>query len=311
MFLRQLTYFSLVAVLLTTSCKSDNANPTSTPPGPETSEAKPKQDPKVAAEGGVGDIYPGFNFSVLEPAEQRRFVEVAKAELCPCPDSSESLHDCLQKIDKRCDLAEQSAGHVAHKIKEGLNQTDLLASLAGFLEASRKKHEFHLKSTPYKGSPDAKIIVVEFADFECPHCREFARILNKAHQKYGDQIGIYFKHFPLSAHSNARLAAQAAIAAHNQKKFWPMHDLIFENQRNLSPERIMGFAQQIGLNMEKFQQDLNSAMTVAALQADRGEGETAQLTGTPTLYVNGVKYLGDRTEEAFLAFLDQAMKSAE
>lgn len=311
---QRLVLLILTVLLSAAACKSDNANPTATPTTPESAtqndtKTAPVADAKKTEK--VGDIYPGFNFSVLDATEQQRFIDVAKAELCPCPNSTVSLHECLQKLDARCDLAEQSASIVAMRIKEGNNQTDTLAALASFIEASRKKHEFNLKDTPLKGSADAKVIVVEFADFECPHCREFSKILSKTHEKYGDKVGIYYKHFPLSAHSNARLAAQAAIAAHNQKKFWPMHDLVFENQRNLSPERIMGFAAQIGLNMEKFQQDLNSAMTVASLQADRAEGEATQLTGTPTVFINGVKYMGGRTEEDFFKAVDDVLNRAE
>lgn len=303
----------LTVLLAASACKSDNANPTATPTTPDTATQVDTKSPAKADSKAekVGDIYPGFNFSVLDATEQQRFIDVAKAELCPCPNASVSLHECLQKTDARCDLAEQSASIIAMRIKEGNNQTDTLAALASFIEASRKTHEFNLKDTPLKGSADAKVIIVEFADFECPHCREFSKILSKAHEKYGDKVGIYYKHFPLSAHSNARLAAQAAIAAHNQKKFWPMHDLVFENQRNLSPERIMSFAAQIGLNMEKFKQDIDSAMTVASLQADRAEGEATQLTGTPTIFINGVKYMGGRTEEEFFKAVDDILNRAE
>lgn len=310
MFFKHILLLTLSTLLFASSCKSDNPTPTATSPTEETGATAEKaaQKDEPGAKAAMGDIYPGFNFSALEPSEQERFVEVAKAELCPCPNMPESLHECLQKADQRCDLSEQAASHVAIKIKEGLNQTDTLASLASFLESTRKKHEFNLQNSPLKGSADADIIIVEFADFECPHCREFSKTLDKAHKLHGDKIGVYFKHFPLSAHSNGRLAAQAAVAAHNQKKFWPMHDLVFENQRSLSPDRIMSFAQQIGLNMEKFTQDLNSAMTVAAVQADRAEGEKAQLTGTPTIYINGVKYMGDRSEEGFLKHLEELLK---
>ena len=265
---------------------------------------KPKAD--NAKKSYPDDIYPGFNFGVLNDDEKVRFVEVAKAELCPCPNSAESLHDCLQKTEKRCGMAQQASTIVAMGIKEGLSQTDVLDKIAEYLTAARKKYDFDLKIIPYKGNPDAKLVIVEFADFECPHCREMGVLMGKLAKKHGDKIAVYYKHFPLGGHTNAAFAARATVAAHKQEKFWPMHDVIFENQRSLSPEKILRFAQQLGLNETKFKADLESPEIAQVVAADKKAGEDAQLTGTPTIFFNGVRYLGDRTEEA----LDQAITDA-
>lgn len=256
------------------------------------------------------DTYPGFNFGVLNPAERTRFVEIAKAELCPCPSSAQSLHDCLRDEKARCANAEQVASIVAMGIKKGLNQTDVLAEVADYIESTKKVYEFDLKDTPFRGSPNAKVQFVEFADFQCPHCREAGRVFSEIEEKYGSKIAVYFKHFPLSAHSEARYAAQAATAAAKQGKFWPMHDLIFENQMNLSKEKIDSFARQIGLNFQKFKKDVDSAEVSAKVEADRAEGEKANLTGTPTIFLNGVRYQGDRSVEAISAAIDSALETA-
>lgn len=297
-------------------CKGSTPESTSTDTKTQaTAQAEPAQNTaaqaKPAVDAPAPDIYPGFNFGVLSPEERTRFVDIAKAELCPCPNATISLHECLQTEDKRCSMAEQSATIVAMGIKQGLNQGDVLGQLAEFIESSKKTYTFDLKNTPFRGSENAKVVFVEFADFQCPHCREAGRVFSKLEDKYGAKIAVYYKHFPLGAHPEARYAAQAAVAAHKQGRFWPMHDLIFENQMALSKEKIDGFARQIGLNFEKFKTDVMSPEVIAQVEADRAEGEKANLTGTPTIFLNGVRYLGDRSEEAIGAAIDAALESAE
>ncbi len=316
---RLLACFGAVLLLcVAPGCKGSNSESSSVDAQSQAdAQGKTPKAPDAGAEAKAADdapavtIYPGFNFGVLVPAERIRFVDLAKAELCPCPGSTVSLHECLQDDEKRCSMAEQSATIVAMGIKQGLNQSDVLGEVAEFIESSKKTYEFDLRGTPFRGSEKAKVVFVEFADFQCPHCREAGKVFAEVEKKYGDKIAVYYKHFPLGAHPEARYAAQAAVAAHQQGKFWPMHDIIFENQMTLSNEKIDGFARQIGLNFDKFKSDIKSPGVMALVEADRNEGEKANLTGTPTIFLNGVRYLGDRSVEAISSAVDVALESAE
>jgi len=196
-------------------------------------------------------------------------------------------------------------------IKEGLNQTDVLDKLAEFVEAARKQYEFDLSKTPHKGNPEASVQIVEFADFQCPFCKDAAKIMDSAYTKYGDDIVVYYRHFPLSAHPEADVAARAAVAAQMQDKFWPMHDLLFKYQKQLSPQKIKQFARQIGVNYSKFEKDMVSAEAVRRVREDKQAGEEAQITGTPSIFINGRRYMGDRTEKGIFAAIDAALESTE
>jgi protein-disulfide isomerase len=256
-----------------------------------------------------GNIYPGINLAILSAEQRTRFVSIAESELCPCEDSTESLHACLQKQD-RCGTASQVAGVIGHSIMEGLNPTDTLDRVAKFLEASRKVYEFTLEGVPFKGSASAKVVIVEFADFQCPHCREAARVLEQIAGQYGDQIAVYFKQFPLGS-LESQLAAQATLAAHKQGQFWGMHDLLFQNQTQISAARIERFARQLGLNFERFQADMASPEVVAAIARDRQEALAANISGTPAIFINGRTYLDDKSPAALSRAIDAALEESK
>lgn len=278
-------------------------------PAPAADAAADAGQGAAAAPAAAGDeipetIYPNFNFKLLTPEERKRFVQIADAELCPCPDATTSLHVCLQKMETRCGLGEQIAVTIASGIKEKANATDIQDRVAQQVNSYKMVHEFDFKDTPFKGKADAKVVFVEFADFECPHCRVASQDFKKLFESRGDDAKLYFKQFPLGGHPNAEPAARAALAAHKQGKFWPMHDLIFENQTALSPDKFEKFAQQIGLNVTKFKADMESPEIKAQVARDRAEGEKAEISGTPAIFLNGRKYMGAGEIEGFSKAID-------
>ena len=264
-----------------------------------------------AEDAPPGDLYPGMNFGALSPAERITFVDIAKAEVCPCPDAAESLHECLQDTKTACNLARQVANVAAMEIRKGHNETDIINKIAQFAENARKQHDFVLEGVPHKGPEEAPVTIVEFADFECPHCKMASGVMDVIAKKYGDQVAVYFKQFPLRSHGNAELAARAALAAHEQGKFWQMHDLIFKNQRSLSPEKIQTFARRLGMNVGKFKQDLQSQEIAAKVARDRQEGDRAGITGTPAVFINGVRYQGPIDPNALSQAIDTQLAEAD
>lgn len=266
-----------------------------------------EQKDESGGEGPPTNIYPGFNLAVLNASQRTMLVELASEELCPCPGATNSLHECLQKED-RCGMAAQVAGTMGMAIQEGLNKRDVLDRVAKFVEASNKAYDFALEGVPHKGNKDAKVVLIEFADFKCPHCRMAAAVLDEVQKKYGDEkVAVYFKQFPLGS-PDGQLAAQASLAANNQGKFWPMHDLIFKNQHALSADKINSFAQQIGLNFTRFQADMKSPEIIAMVNRDRKEGEAANVRGTPAIFINGRNFVDDKSVEGISKAVDAILK---
>jgi protein-disulfide isomerase len=124
------------------------------------------------------------------------------------------------------------------------------------------------------------------------------------------QVKLVFKQYPLSFHQNARPAALATLAAHRQGKFWPMHDKVFQNQANLRDAqgnlRFSEFAKELGLNMAKFDQDMKDPKLEESIVKDLKDGADAQVTGTPSLYLNGKK-VNDRSFEGLKKIIEEEL----
>ncbi|HEX3810204.1 MAG TPA: Na+/H+ antiporter NhaA [Rhizomicrobium sp.] len=135
--------------------------------------------------------------------------------------------------------------------------------------------------------------VVSYSDFLCPYCQRFRTVLKALRQAFGERIIYAFRHFPNErSHPGADFAARAAEAAANQDKFWEFHDLIYDEKPPFGEERIRQIARDIGLDMERFERDLNAPETEARVASDLAEGRRNGVTGTPTLFVDGVRYDG-------------------
>jgi protein-disulfide isomerase len=147
-----------------------------------------------------------------------------------------------------------------------------------------------LDDSPAKGPSGAPVSIVEFADFECPHCGATRPILDDLFKRYDGQIRIVYKNFPLSMHQYAEKAARAAIAAYKQNKFWEMEVALFDNQQNLEPSNVELLAKSIGLDMPRFIKDRDSEAVADFVSRDRKEGEHLEIDSTPTIFINGRKF---------------------
>ncbi|MDB4969849.1 MAG: oxidoreductase, partial [Myxococcales bacterium] len=143
-------------------------------------------------------------------------------------------------------------------------------------------------TAPSVGRKQAPVTVVEFSDFQCPYCKRAADLVSNVRQTYGDDVRVVFRQFPLPYHKSAHLAAEASLAAHEQGKFWEMHDKLFANQAAIDRASIAGYARELGLDAAKFAAALDGGKYAAAVNADVLAGG-ALVDGTPTLFVNGHK----------------------
>lgn len=324
----RLTVLALVVACAVAGASCDSANQTAeaTPSAPahtpspaapteETPDRQPAQTPGNDAapvekvdEGAIAtDLYPDLPMGLLKPDRRKVLVKVMKAQLCPCPKATTSMHVCLQKEETRCDLALQTGMEAMRRVNEGLSEADTLDVVGQYIENAYRKYTFDLSQTPHVGDPKAPVVIVEFADFECPYCRLARDVLKQVVKQNEGDVVFYFKQFPLSMHKNAMPAAMAALAAHKQGRFWPMYDLLFDNQQNLSEAKILELAQVLGLNMERFKKDWKSPDIANQIASERKEGDTANVTSTPSIFINGRKYLGDKTPDA----ITRAVQSAK
>jgi protein-disulfide isomerase len=256
-------------------------------------------------------IYPDLPMQLLTPPERLVVKRVTEAELCPCPGATVSLHQCLQKTEGRCGLAVQATFDAMRRVKEGQGEKEVLAGLGKFIQDSYKKHEFQLEGVPFKGKEGAPVVIVEFADFECPFCNLAREIVKKTLEERGDKVVFYYMHFPLPSHENSMPASAATVAAQKQGRFWEMYDLVFDNQKILSEPKIKNLALEMGLNMEKFEKDWKDPATQQAVEAQRKQGEGANVDSTPTFFINGRKFLGEKTPEGLLEAVDAALAEVE
>jgi protein-disulfide isomerase len=171
-----------------------------------------------------------------------------------------------------------------------------------------RRYKVNTAGSPAKGSESAKVTLVEFSDFQCPYCSRAASTMTQIEKEYGDRVRIVFKHLPLRTHSKAPAAHAASEAAHRQGKFWEMHDAIFANQREMSPEKYVEYAAEIGLDVEQFKRDVVDADVKRKVDADAKEAAALGVTGTPAFFINGKFLSGARPFDAFKTVIDEELK---
>jgi len=142
---------------------------------------------------------------------------------------------------------------------------------------------------PFKGTSDAKIVVIEYSDFQCPACGAAYEPTKKVINEFQDQIRFEYRHFPLNYHTFAFKAAVAAEAAGDQGKFWEYHDKLYENQDKLLRDDLIRYAEELDLDIEKFTATLDGTEKNSLIEADLAEGQKTGVDATPTFYVNGKK----------------------
>jgi protein-disulfide isomerase len=172
-----------------------------------------------------------------------------------------------------------------------------------------KVYPLAVGDSPSKGAADAKVTIVEFSDYQCPFCSQAEPLMDQVMQAYPKDVKRVYKQFPLtSIHPNALPASKAAVAAGKQGKFWEMHAKLFGNQRELSPENYKKWAEELKLDMARFEKDLASPDVQGAIDKEMQEARAADVTGTPTIFVNG-KRLQQRSFEGFKAAIDAALQN--
>jgi protein-disulfide isomerase len=240
------------------------------------------------------DALPGVDFSGLSKPQQGAVLAVLRTEPCACG-CDMKVAQCRVK-DPACGFSRRLAAFAIRDAAAGKTEAAIRLDLDKYakqpppvLDAPVK---LNITGAPFKGPADAKVTIVEFSDFQCPYCAKAAGEAAQLVQKFPKEVKLVFKQFPLDDHSQAELAAEASLAAQAQGKFWPMHDKMYANFRQINRDHILVWATEIGLDMNRFRTELDGHKYTMRVRAEEQEGETAGVEGTPTFYINGQKFNG-------------------
>jgi len=160
-----------------------------------------------------------------------------------------------------------------------------------------------------QGKEKSHITLVEYGDFQCPYCGKAYPIVKEIQKIKGDALRFVFRNFPLSeVHSYALHAAYAAEAASKQHKFWEMHDILFENQENLKDSDLKLYSEKLSLDMDQFTKDMNSDEVAKKVQTDIIGGIKSGVNGTPTFFINDIRFDGPSDLDSLLEAIDLANK---
>jgi len=256
---------------------------------------------------------PAIELGGLTAAQKATVLKLLRESDCTCG-CGMKLAECRVK-DPNCSYSRGLATAIVDAIKAGNSAADALAAAntSKFGAAYAPKLLEDPVNIPVMGAPligplNASITLVEFSDFQCPYCIKAVGELQAVMKAYPAQVKLIFKQFPLDNHSQAAVAAVAALAAHKQGKFWAMHDAMFAQQGRLSRAVILQLAAGLQLDMKRFQADLDSADMKKAVAQDMEDGEKAGVQATPTLFINGQHYNGAIALGALKPVLDGELK---
>jgi len=165
-----------------------------------------------------------------------------------------------------------------------------------------------------KGTADSSVKLIEYLDFECEACGAYFPLVKRLSEEYGDRVTFVSRYFPLPSHKNSMTSALAVEAAGKQGKYWEMHDLLFAEQQNWGelaapdPTIFERYAEQLGLNMERYKQDVGSQEVKDRVIRDRDAGNQLGVNSTPSFFLNGEKIQNPRGYEAFVTLLEDALQ---
>jgi len=267
---------SLLALVVTlggwSSCRDSSANV----PEPQSS----------AQAVEVKDVVlPGIDTSAMTPRERHEYSSLVSDLLAPCPNVPVSLAQCVQE-KRACSACAQAAKSIAHAVREGATEEQIQTAFKARFDPAGLK-VLPLAGSPSKGPDDAKVTLVEFADFECPHCRAAVPMIDAVLAAHPDKVRLVYKLVALPMHVRAEPAARAAWAAGQQGKFWEMEHLLFERQDHLEQGDLERYARILKLDVARWKVDMESDAAKDRLAQDHRLEEDLKLKGTPTIYVNG------------------------
>jgi protein-disulfide isomerase len=231
--------------------------------------------------------------SGLSASAKAVYQKVATEEFCGC-DSPLTVAGCLQKYPG-CGIGKQLSSVIAKGAQANIPADELMAFMSQHVTGPfcAKPKMLDVSKAPSQGNPKAPITLVEFADFRCSHCKKAVPTVHQAVVRMGSKVRLVFVPFPLQPASES--AAEAAMEAHAQGKFWPMHALLFQHQGEYTDDVLDACAKKAGLNIKKYKAAMANHTHKATVKALRDMGVAAGIEGTPAFFINGRRFEPDMT----------------
>jgi len=291
----------LIGALAATGACAKKAS--QTPPRSATSASARATDPgrKPAAEGEA--LPAGIELGKLDAFKRQLFDQVVGRESSACGKGHSLLYSV--EHDSSCRASFYAVRYVARLAGSGFSESEIGEKLSQRFRAPRVPH-IDVSQAPSKNSPSGRVAIVEFADYECGHCKEAQTLMQPLLAKYANDVTLYFKHFPISSY-NALNAAHAAAAAQNQGKFWQFSDKIWENSDYLTPAVLESIAKEIGLDFSRWYHDVGSKEVQAHVQRDKDEARSLEIHRTPGIFINGRRYTDEIDLPSLKDWLDEEL----
>jgi protein-disulfide isomerase len=237
---------------------------------------------------------PGVDWHGLTGARKQSALRLLQSEGCTCG-CSMKLAECRVK-DPTCSVSRKLAAAVVKDVGEGKDAAAVRADVKRIGEEPPPVLEDPVKISiagdPIRGPEKARVTIVEFSDFQCPYCSKAVPESKEILRQFPNDVRFVFKQFPLDSHSEAEFGAEASLAAQAQGKFWEMHDLLYAGFPDLSRKRIMTYAHELNLDINRFTAEIDSHKYRSRVRAEEKEGEVAGVGGTPAFFFNGKHYNG-------------------
>jgi len=262
--------------------------------------------PTVASNHGVNALR-SPEIASLYTGPQKLAMEVLNTAPAPCKrcdDKGMTAASCMVE-DSSCTNMPGLVKRVAALARQGADTATMALSIA-------YENPWVLVPTgdsPALGPANAPVTIVMFLEVQCPYCVRGSATMDQLRDSYGDQIRVVYKHFPLAFHDQAKPAAIAMEAARRQDRFWEYRDALYARANELRGNRelVHEVAEQIGLNMTRFQRDLEDPATTARVEGDMELGASLGVTGTPAFFVNGYGMRGAQPADKFAALIDREL----
>lgn len=246
----------------------------------------------------------GIDVSKLDGDKAKLFYKLVGSLKSPCG-KAHSLRTSFTS-DTSCKRAPFAVRYVLAMIEDEGPEDRVREEYEHKYEHTAPPLKFDTSRAPHVGASDAPIKLVEFFDYECPHCQAFKAQIEQVEADKSADVGVFYMMFPLeSIHHEARSAALAALAADQQGKFKDMHDKLFVPQAGHGRDAVMGYAKEIGLDMAKFQKAYDDVS--AQVTTDLKQGEDAGVNSTPTLFFNDRRYEGPMVAKYIEMWIDEEL----
>jgi protein-disulfide isomerase len=260
----------------------------------------------ATAEQGPVDTAPltGVDLGKLDADKTQLFYKLIGSLKSPCG-KAHSLRTSFAS-DTSCKRAPFAVRYVVSLLEDEVSEADTRTEYAKKYERTAQPVTFDVSKAPHAGADDARIRLVEFYDYECPHCQAFKPGMEQVLSDKAGQVALYFMMYPIeSKHPESRSAAQAALAANQQGKFKEMHDKLFEETPRHSRDNVVAYAKALGLDTARFDKAYEEAS--GQVTSDLKQGETAGVDSTPTLFFNDRKYEGPMHPKYIEMWIDEEL----